>query len=678
MVNDTPLRNLVTAARQPDDDAGRASAAYAEIVRRFEGMARSIGLRWLSDAQRAEDVAQEAFIEAYLTLRELRDLEAFPGWFRRIVLKHCDRQLRRDRREQPLEAWLQLADGTHDVLDTLYLRERLSTALGTLTERQRTLTQMFYLDGYSQREIVDLTQWPLSTVKKQLFMARNTLREEMADMAEITKTTGTSAGDLPLRVQFFLALRARDAARVRELAQTHRELLGAYTEWAELENANYWPLGYTALHYAVAIGDSQLVDTLIMAGADVNALTRNQFATPLHVAAMQQRSDMIARLLAAGANVGAANGYGMTALHFAAYRGILSTVQALLDVGAAPSLKDSGGHTPLDWALHRAHTTVIELLRQRDAKTATPAPTDLPKLAAAGQVLATGIKVVDLFAPIVRGAVNALFSPLSGVGKVVQLEQTIDTLARQYGGHTVFLGIEDKYYTGVDFELEVRDIGLEHAVTLVFGARGDEQRLSQAVDQALAQIDTRREYVLMVDANYAESEALRTRLEAVAGDSVTVLWYGDHSAGAEPEYFAHVKSLITFDMWRAVNGFWPAIDPLRSQSAVLDGRHAALVARAKRLLRRYEDLRIIVERDPRGLDGLETDADRATVARARRLHAYLSQPFPITELFTNTYGEYVPLAWALDGLEAVLDGRADNMSEAALRVIAGMQLYVRR
>lgn len=676
-MNDLPLSDLVTIARRRDK-ADAAAAAYAEIVRRFEDMARATGLRWLGDTQLAEDAAQEAFIEAYLTLGELREPEAFPGWFRRIVLKHCDRQLRRNRREQPLEAWLQLADGTHDVLDTLYVRERVSSALDSLTERQRTLTRMFYLEGYSQQEIVHQLHWPLSTVKKQLFMARKTLREEMADMADMTKTTGTSVGDLSLRVKFFLALRTRDAAQVRQLAQAHRELLGAYTEWAELENSNYWPLGYTALHYAVAIGDTQLVDALIVAGADVNALTRNQFATALHVAAMHQRPDMMARLLAAGANVGAANGYGMTALHFAAYRGILSAVQVLLDAGAAPSLKDSGRHTPLDWALHRAHTPVIEALRQRGAKTAIAAPPDLPKLAAAGPLLVTGIKAIDLFAPIVRGGVNTLFTPLSGVGKVVQLEQTIDTVARQYGGHTIFLGIEDNHYTGVDFGLEVRDIGLEQAVTLVFGARGDAQRLSQAVDQALAQMDTRRECVLMVDASYAESEAMRTRLESVAGNTVTVLWYGEHSAGAEPEYFARAQSLITFDMWRAVNGFWPAIDPVRSQSAVLDGRHAGLVARAKRLLRRYEDLRVIVERDPRGLDGLETDADRATVARARRLHAYLSQPFPITELFANTYGEYVPLAWALDGLEAVLDGRADDVSEAELRTIAGTWRYFRR
>lgn len=675
-VNDLPLSDLVNAARAGD----QRGDAYAEIVQRFEGMARTLGLRWLGDPQRAEDVAQEAFIEAYYSLDQLREPEAFAGWFRRIVLKHCDRHLRRDRREQPLNAWQHLADGAHDgahdALDTMFLRDRIRQAFDQLSERQRTLMRMFYWEGYAQHEIVELLQWPLSTVKKQLFMARKILREEMSDMAQTENQTPSR--DLPLRVRFFLALRARDVNEVRALAQAHRELLDARTEWAELDNSNYWPLGYTALHYAVAVGDRSLVDALIRVGADVNALTKSQFATPLHVAVMQQRADMLSVLIDAGANIGAANTNGMTALHFAAHRGVLDAVNVLLAAGAAHSLKDAAGHTPLDWAEHRANQSVVDALRAKGAQTAAPKAQAIPIEDRSPTILETGIKVIDLFAPIQRGAINTLFTPLTGVGKVVQLEQCIDTVQRHYQGVNYFLGVEHRRYTGRDFALELNEVGLENAVSLHFAAYGDVPALRNAVDAVVTALDPKRETLILADAHYAEDADLRTTLEGVAKGTVTMLWFGEHSAGAEPEIFAGAKSLITFDMWRALNGYWPAIDPLRSQSSTLSGRHAELVARAKRLLRRYEDLRLIVERDPRGVDAFELEADRVSVARARRLHAYLAQPFPITELFTNTYGEHVPLVWALDGLEAVLDGRADDASETDLRSIANTRRYIRR
>jgi len=421
-----------------------------------------------------------------------------------------------------------------------------------------------------------------------------------------------------------------------------------------------------------------LVDALIAAGADVNALTKSQFATALHVAVMQRRTDMLKVLIDAGANIGAANYSGMTALHFAAHRGVQDAVEVLLAAGAAHSLKDAAGHTPLDWAEHRANQSVIATLRAKGAQTAAPKAQAIPKMDSSPAILETGIKVVDLFAPIQRGAVNALFTPLSGVGKVVQLEQCIDTVQRRYGGVNHFLGVEHRRYTGRDFALELSEVGLEQAVSLHFAAYGDSAALRSAVDAVLAALNPTQETLILADAHYAEDDALRAKLEGVARGAVTLLWFGEHTVGAEPDIFAGVKSLITFDMWRALNGYWPAIDPLRSQSSTLSGRHADLVTRAKRLLRRYEDLRLIVERDPRGIDAFELEADRVSIARARRLHAYLAQPFPITELFTNTYGEHVPLAWALDGLEAVLDGRADDANEADLRSIANTRRYIRR
>ena len=674
------LSAVVIAAREGDTDA------YAEIVRRFEGMARGMGLRWLGTPQHAEDAVQDAFIEAYLALPQLREPAAFPGWFRRIVLKHCDRQLRTGRHERPLDDALPgLLRDIHrqahlDDLDALYLRERVSSALEELPERQRVLSRLFYLEGYSQQDLVETLAMPLPTVKKQLFLARNRLRKEMQDMAEDRAEVTNDTSELSLRVQFFLALRGRDTRRIQQLVQTNPELLQARTEYAEIDNSHYWPLGYTALHYTVAVGDLPLTQTLVDLAADVNVMTRDKMATPLHVAVMQQRPEMVTYLLSVEANASAVNGNGMTALHIAAYRNDLASAQHLLAAGAAPSLKDSGGRTPLDWALHRGSAAVAAFLRDHGGKAAAK---QLPLQAlpsTAGPILETGIKIIDLFAPLARGGVNGLFTPLTGIGKVVTLEQLIELMARRYAGHTLFFGVEGAHYTGTDFAVEVRDVGLTQAVSLHFGPRDDAHALTTLVEQALISVEPNREMLIMADAAYADAAGLQAKFEQAAKGRTTLLWYGESTAGVEPEHFAHLESVIGFELWRALNGLWPSIDPVRSHThaALISDRHAALIARAKRLLRRYDDLRIPIERDPRGLDALQTDADRADAIRANQLHTYLAQPLPIAELFTNTFGESVPLRDALDGLEAVLDGNARAALESDLRHIAGTRLYIRR
>lgn len=667
------LNELVLAAQQGD------TAAFTEIVRRFEYMAQRIGMVMLGERHYAEDAAQEAFIDAYLSLAKLRDPAAFPGWFRRIMVKHCDRQIRRKRGEVPLEAY-SLQDGTStDMLDTLDMRLRTRAALATLSERQRILLQLFYIEGYSQREIVSMLGWPLPTIKKQLFLARHHLREEMNDMikqpqqaAQIPSTTQ--------RVEFFLALQAHDAARVEQLAHRAPALLSAFTEWAELDNSNYWPLGYTALHYAVGVGDTHLTDTLIAAGADVNALSQHNFATPLHVAVLQGRVDLVSQLLAAGANIGAVNCNGQSALHFAAYRNDEPMLQRLLAAGAAPSLKDAGGRTPLDWAIHRGSSSAILHLRNAGSTAGTqPSPLlNTPTPERSGTIFETGIKIIDLFAPLARNAVNAVFTPFTGVGKVVLLEQLIETMARQYHGHTIFLGVEAARYTGADLALELNEAGLHDAVSLFFGQASNEQSMAETVAAALTHIQDTSDTLLMVDTLFAEVADLQASIEAVAHKNVTVIWYGDYTAGVEPARFAHTRAVIGFELWRALHGYWPAIDPLRSHSSVMEESQAVLVAQAQRLLRRYEDLRILLERDPRGMDALPNDVDRVLAVRGRTLHAFLSQPFSIAELWTNTYGEYVPRELALAGLAAVLNGEFDDVDEAQLRTIAGTRLYIRR
>lgn len=175
------LPALVTAAQAGDSDA------YAALVLRFQDMALIIGHAMLGDAHRAQDAAQDAFIDAWQSLHMLREPAAFAGWFRRIVIKHVDRQLRAGQREWPMDEARELADeiSLSDSIEAIYARERVQAAMAALSRRQQQLADLFYLQDYSQQDIVSALDLPLSSVKKGLFLARKRLREEMRGMAAL-------------------------------------------------------------------------------------------------------------------------------------------------------------------------------------------------------------------------------------------------------------------------------------------------------------------------------------------------------------------------------------------------------------------------------------------------------------------------------------------------------------
>ena len=178
------LARLVTQSRSGDLDA------FGRIVRRFQRMACGCAYSHLGDFHLAEDAAQEAFVEAYSRLPDLRHPQAFPGWFRRIVLKHCDRFTRRRNVETvPLEAASNTpADGVGPdrLTEQREIQERVLASVRALPERQRMATTLFYIDGYSQQEISDFLDVPVTTVKKRLHDARQNLKERMLDMVDET------------------------------------------------------------------------------------------------------------------------------------------------------------------------------------------------------------------------------------------------------------------------------------------------------------------------------------------------------------------------------------------------------------------------------------------------------------------------------------------------------------
>ncbi len=215
------LESLITRTRDGDDDA------YGLVVRRFQDMAVGYGYSILRDFQLAEDAAQEAFFEAYRSLPSLREPAAFPGWFRRIVFKQCDRITRRKVAQTvPL-------DSSHEpfaVEGDNALKEQVLDGVRNLPEHERVTTLLFYISGYSLHEIGGFLDVPISTVKGRLHSARNRLREMLLDSVEEelrTRRPSRSEAFANAVVDLLKAARVGDIARVRELLQRNPRLLVA-------------------------------------------------------------------------------------------------------------------------------------------------------------------------------------------------------------------------------------------------------------------------------------------------------------------------------------------------------------------------------------------------------------------------------------------------------------------
>jgi len=173
---------LIHKAQQGDSDA------YAEIVRRFQDMAYGYAYSFLNDFHLAQDAAQEAFIEAYACLPDLREARAFPAWFKRIVFKHCDRLTRR--KSYPitsLESVSEIASpnlSPAEIVEQAEVGNRVRNAIHALPVNERVVTTLFYINGYSQQEIADFLDLPTQTVKSRLHASRQRLKERILDMVQ--------------------------------------------------------------------------------------------------------------------------------------------------------------------------------------------------------------------------------------------------------------------------------------------------------------------------------------------------------------------------------------------------------------------------------------------------------------------------------------------------------------
>ena len=335
-------------------------------------------------------------------------------------------------------------------------------------------------------------------------------------------------------------------------------------------------------------------------------------------------------------------------------------------------------------------------------------PPPLSSETQSGAVFETGIKVIDLLAPLARGGKAAMFGG-AGVGKTVLVMELIHAMVEKYQGISVFAGVGERSREGHEMLTDMRSSGVLAHTALIYGQMNEPPGARWRVPMTALTIaedfrDRKHQNVLLLMDNVfrfvqagseissllgrlpsrvgyqptlaSEVAALQERIASVAGASVTAIQAvyvpaDDFTDPAVTAISSHMDSTIVLSRALAAEGFYPAVDPLASTSLLLDpgvvGRdHYELAERVRSTLARFKDLQDIIS-----LLGVEElgAADRLVVRRARRLQRFLSQPFAVTEAFTGTPGRSVTRADTLAGCAAILDGESDEWSESSLYMI---------
>jgi len=319
------------------------------------------------------------------------------------------------------------------------------------------------------------------------------------------------------------------------------------------------------------------------------------------------------------------------------------------------------------------------------------------------EILETGIKVIDLIAPITKGGKVGLFGG-AGVGKTVVITELIRNIATEHGGYSVFAGVGERTREGNDLYNDMKESGVLQKTALAFGQMNEPPGARARVGltgltMAEAFRDEGRDVLLFIDNIFrftqagsevsallgripsavgyqptlaTEMGALQERITSTKKGSITSVQAiyvpaDDLTDPAPATTFAHLDSTIVLERSLAELGLYPAVDPLSSTSAILDpnivGKEHYEVARGvQKVLQRYKDLQDII-----AILGMEelSDEDKVTVARARRIQRFLSQPFFVAETFSNIKGEYVSLKDTIQGFREILDGKHDDKPEQA-------------
>ena len=323
---------------------------------------------------------------------------------------------------------------------------------------------------------------------------------------------------------------------------------------------------------------------------------------------------------------------------------------------------------------------------------------------ASNQVLETGIKVVDLIAPYLKGGKIGLFGG-AGVGKTVLIMELINNIANQHGGISVFTGVGERTREGNDLYNEMTESGVINKTALVYGQMNEPPgarmrvalsgltmaeyfrdkegqdvllfidnifRFTQAGSEVSALLGRMPSAVGYQPTLATEMGALQERITSTKKGSITSVQAvyvpaDDLTDPAPATTFAHLDATTVLSRNIASMGIYPAVDPLESTSRILTpdivGKEHYEVARAvQSILQRYNELQDIIA--ILGMDEL-SDEDKLTVSRARKIQRFLSQPFSVAEAFTGMQGKYVPLKETIRGFKEIIEGKHDDLPESA-------------
>lgn len=333
------------------------------------------------------------------------------------------------------------------------------------------------------------------------------------------------------------------------------------------------------------------------------------------------------------------------------------------------------------------------------------------------EVFETGIKVIDLLAPFLRGGKIGLFGG-AGVGKTVLLMELIHNVAKQHGGVSVFGGVGERTREGNDLWLEMRESGVIKNTGMVFGQMNEPPGARARVGLTALTLaeyfrDTEGQDVLLFIDNIfrftqagSEVSALLGRIPSAVGyqptlatdlgelqeritstvkgsiTSVQAIYVpaDDLTDPAPATTFAHLDGTIVLSRQLTELGIYPAVDPLDSTSRILDPRivgeeHYRVAREVQRILQRYKQLQEIIA--ILGMDELSED-DKLTVARARKIQRLLSQSFSVAEQFTGTPGKYVPIKETIEAFKEILGGNMDEVPEQAFYMVGNLEeVYVK-
>ncbi|MDH3224219.1 MAG: F0F1 ATP synthase subunit beta [Gemmatimonadota bacterium] len=331
------------------------------------------------------------------------------------------------------------------------------------------------------------------------------------------------------------------------------------------------------------------------------------------------------------------------------------------------------------------------------------------------EIFETGIKVVDLLAPYVKGGKTGLFGG-AGVGKTVIIQELINNIAMEHGGRSVFCGVGERTREGNDLWLEFKEAGVLASTALVFGQMNEPPGARLRVGLSGLTIaeyfrDVQKQDVLLFIDNIfrftqagSEVSALLGRMPSAVGyqptlgtemgelqeritstkegsiTSVQAIYVpaDDLTDPAPAAAFTHLDATTVLSRSISEKGIYPAVDPLDSTSRILDPqfigqRHYDVAVAVQRVLQRYKDLQDIIA--ILGMDEL-TEEDKIIVGRARRLERFLSQPFHVAETFTNIPGQYVRLEDTIESFERVVAGEFDHLPEQAFYMKGGIDQVI--